>query len=356
MKKQLKVLAVGAGWRGSNSKSLFNGFAKLGCDVRIIETDGYFYNYSIPERLYMRVRKVPLKAKFQKFNKTIERTIDTYQPDILFVVKGLWVTEEIVQYAKLRGVTTIHFHPDFLFDDRYHTSLILDKAILSYDIVVTAKTTEVEKYKQYGCRNVHFMKYAYDPDIHHPVQLSAAEKRGFQTDVAFVGRMEPPRADALNSLAKENYDLKVWGTKWDKIPKNYELNKYCEGRPIFCEEMAKVFQGAKVSVGFLTQLSEEQHTARTFEIPACQGFFLGTRTEEHVEIFKPGVEADFFSSTEELAEKVAFYTRNEELRARVAQKGYEKVIKLDATYENRVKGILDFAEIVQSGSERLVIR
>ncbi|EUJ25483.1 hypothetical protein PCORN_17048, partial [Listeria cornellensis FSL F6-0969] len=67
MGKQIKVLAVGAGWRGSNSKSLFNGFVKRGCDVRIIETDSYFYNYSIPERLYMRVRKVPLKVKFQKF-------------------------------------------------------------------------------------------------------------------------------------------------------------------------------------------------------------------------------------------------------------------------------------------------
>ncbi|MBC1937546.1 glycosyltransferase [Listeria grandensis] len=341
MSKQHKVLAVGAGWRGSNSKSLFNGFIKNGCDVHIIETDGYFYNYSIPERLYMRVRKLPLKAKFQKFNTTIVRMIDAYQPDILFVVKGLWVTEEVVQYAKVKGITTIHFHPDFLFDDRYHTSTILNQAISSYDLVVTAKTTEVEKYKQYGCSRVHFMKYAYDPDIHYPVQLSVQEKINFQTDVAFVGRMEPFRADALNRIAMQGYDLKVWGTKWDKIPKNDVLNRYCEGRPIFCEEMAKVFQGAKISVGFLTQLSAEQHTARTFEIPACQGFFLGTRTEEHMDIFQPGVEADFFTTPEELLEKVAFYTQRDEIRQQITQKGYEKVIKMNATYEARVKEIIE---------------
>ncbi|MBC1499127.1 glycosyltransferase [Listeria weihenstephanensis] len=345
MKKQLKVLAIGAGWRGSNSRSLFSGFTKLGCDIRVIETDGYFYNYTIPERLYMKVRKLPFKAKFQKFNKTIERTIDSYQPDILFVVKGLWVTEEIIQYAKSKGITTIHFHPDFLFDDRYHTSQILDKAILAYDIVVTAKTTEVEKYKQFGCQYVHFMKYAYDPDIHHPIKLTNQEIPIFKTDVAFVGRMELPRADALNEIAEANYDLKVWGTKWDKIPKSYKLNRFCEGRPIFCEEMAKVFQGAKVSVGFLTTLSTEQHTARTFEIPACGGFFLGTRTAEHMDIFKQGVEADFFSSKEELVEKVAFYTRNEDMRSKIAQKGYDKVIQMDATYESRVKEILVFSEI-----------
>lgn len=103
-------------------------------------------------------------------------------------------------------------------------------------------------------------------------------------------------------------------------------------------------------MGFLTQLSTEQHTARTFEIPACRGFFLGTRTEEHIEIFRPGIDADFFSNTEELVEKVEFYTRNEELRSRIAQKGYEKVIKLDATYENRVKGILEFVVAVRSES------
>ncbi|MBC1605345.1 glycosyltransferase [Listeria rocourtiae] len=338
----LKVLTVGASWRGSNSGSLFNGFRKLGCDVRTVETDTDFYNYSLSERLYMRIYKMPLKRKFEKFNQRIRMEIDNYKPNILFVVKGLWVSEETIFYAKQRNVKTIHFHPDFLFDDCYHTSEILNKAILAYDVVVTPKTTEVRKYKEYGCENVHFTRYAFDPDIHRKIEMSMQDAILYQADVAFVGRMEPFRAKALDRIAQEEYDLKVWGTKWDKIPYKYELKNHCTLRPAFCEEMVKVFQGAKISIGFLTKLSREQHTARTFEIPACGGFLLGMRTDEQMEILKPGVEADFFDTTEELLEKVAFYIKNETVRERIAQKGYEKVIKMNATYENRVKEILTF--------------
>lgn len=340
--KKLKILAIGPNWRGSISGSFFNGFSKLGHDVKVIETDTYFYNYSIPERVYMKLTKMPLKSKFQEFNRKIEMSIASYQPDILFVIKGLWVSEKVIQYAKVRNIRTIHLHTDSMFEDQYHTSPILNTAITSYDCVITTKQPEIKKYNQLGCNHVRLTKFAYDPDIHRPVALAKQELETFQTDVAFVGRMESPRAESLERIAQENYNMKVWGTKWDKLPKNYRLNQHCQGRPIFCEDMSKVFQGAKISVGFLTSLSSDQHTGRTFEIPACRGFFLGERTDEHMDIFKEGVEADFFSSTEELLEKTAFYTKNENAREQIVQKGYEKVIQMNETYESRVQGILDF--------------
>ncbi|WP_255377794.1 MULTISPECIES: glycosyltransferase [unclassified Listeria] len=66
------------------------------------------------------------------------------------------------------------------------------------------------------------------------------------------------------------------------------------------------------------------------------------RTEEQQALFKEGIEADFFSDTEELLEKVAFYHAKPELRESIRQKGYEKVLQLDATYARRIQEILAF--------------
>jgi spore maturation protein CgeB len=48
---------------------------------------------------------------------------------------------------------------------------------------------------------------------------------------------------------------------------------------------------------------------------------LADRTDEHRGFFQEGVEADFFSSQDELVDKVRFYTSNENARTRVAAAG-----------------------------------
>ncbi|WP_088840914.1 glycosyltransferase [Listeria sp. ILCC797] len=336
------VLCVGATFPGANSLSLFHGFRALGFQVMTVATDIPFYKYSLAERAYMRLAGKPYPHKYQQFNDEIIRILKSQTPQILFVVKGLWVSVETIEYAKKLGVKTIHFHPDFLFDDRYHTSKVLNDAITAYDVAVTPKMTEVAKYRQHGCAHVLQVQYAFDPAIHRPVTLSDADKSRYGAEFTFVGRMEEQRAFWLNEMAKQDYDLKVWGTNWQKIPSNAELRNYCTFQGVYTEDMAKVFGASGVALGFLTHLSSEQHTARTFEIPACRGFLLTERTEEQQALFKEGIEADFFSDTEELLEKVAFYHAKPELRESIRQKGYEKVLQLDATYARRIQEILAF--------------
>ncbi len=336
------VLCVGATFPGANSLSLFQGFKSLGFQVMTVKTDIPFYQYSLLERAYMRLVGKPYPYKYEQFNAEIMRLLKTKTPEILFVVKGLWVSAETIAYAKKLGVKTIHFHPDFLFDDRYHTSKVLNNAITAYDVVVTPKVTEVSKYQELGCAQVLQIQYAFDPAIHRPVPISEADKMRYGANLTFVGRMEEQRAFWLNEIAKQNADLKVWGTNWQKLPSNMELRNYCTFQGVYTEDMAKVFGASDVALGFLTHLSNEQHTARTFEIPACRGFLLTERTEEQKALFIEGEEADFFSTTEELLEKVAFYRAKPELRESIRQKGYEKVLLLDATYTRRVKEILAF--------------
>ena len=98
--------------------------------------------------------------------------------------------------------------------------------------------------------------------------------------------------------------------------------------------------GSQIALGFLRELNPDQHTTRTFEIPAIGGFMLADRTEDHLEFFEEGREAEYFSSDEEYRDKVAFYLANEPTRTRVAAAGHRRCITSGYSYDDRIRIVM----------------
>jgi spore maturation protein CgeB len=68
---------------------------------------------------------------------------------------------------------------------------------------------------------------------------------------------------------------------------------------------------------------------------------LGERTEEHLDLFREGVEAEFFSSNDELSDKVRYYLAHPEQRLRIAAAGRERCLKDGYSYSDRLRSILE---------------
>ena len=77
------------------------------------------------------------------------------------------------------------------------------------------------------------------------------------------------------------------------------------------------------------------------EIPACKGFMIAERTDEHLNLFKEDSEAVFFDSDTELLKKVKYYLNNDDLRHKIAENGYLRAIKSDYSYDKMVRIILE---------------
>ncbi len=82
-------------------------------------------------------------------------------------------------------------------------------------------------------------------------------------------------------------------------------------------------------------------STRTFEIPACRGFMLHVDNEEIREFYKPGVEIDVFASPEELADKIKFYLRRPDLRAKMIERAFQRCVP-NYSYIARARYISSF--------------
>jgi spore maturation protein CgeB len=118
---------------------------------------------------------------------------------------------------------------------------------------------------------------------------------------------------------------------------------------VYGDDYARALTGAKIGIGFLRMVCPDQHTTRSFEIPACGSMLLADRTEEHQAFFEEGREAEFFGSPEELLDKVSFYSENEASRARIARAGRERCVTSHYDYVHRVQAVLN--EIGHGGAK-----
>jgi spore maturation protein CgeB len=68
---------------------------------------------------------------------------------------------------------------------------------------------------------------------------------------------------------------------------------------------------------------------------------LAERTSEHLGLFTEGVEAEFFSSKEELLKKCCYYLSHSEERERIAESGRQRCLRSGYSYERQVEAVLD---------------
>ena len=119
---------------------------------------------------------------------------------------------------------------------------------------------------------------------------------------------------------------------------------------MYGEDFSKVVNCCKISLNILRLQNKGNYNMRTFEVPVSGGFMLAERSIEAQEFFAEGKEAAYFSTTEELRDKIRYYLSHEDTRREIAQAGYQRCVSCGHTYLERAKQILKVYEEFNRGS------
>lgn len=265
---------------------------------------------------------------------------DAPKVSLVWIDKGKWLAPEtILEIRERTGAPLIHYTPDAQF--LYHKSRLFARAVPYYDLMVTTKRFEIELYRRHGAQRVYFNPKGFDRRF-PPRSPTAEERKSFTTDVAFFGHCESHYVKLLGSVVNTGAQLKIWGPNWPRFARhNAWIRPYVCGEGVFGEQYPVALSCARIVIGALTKYIPETVTTRSFEIPASGAMFLAERTQDHLELYEEGKEAEFFGSLAELSEKLKRYLADEPARARIAQAGFRRAYNSSYDIESELKLILE---------------
>jgi hypothetical protein len=337
----MKIIYVGQLWTGGTCRMRMQALKDLGHEINGIDTWPFSIENGGPGLLSRFLNKVGHPPDLAGVNSKICAIVENNSPDVLWIDKGLTIRPKTIQRVrgKNEGVAIVSYSPDDMAQPCNQSHAYL-RSIPLYDIHFTTKSFNVGELKELGGRKVCFVGNSFDPYTHRPVSVSTDEKLLFGGRVGFVGDYERDRAEQMLDLAKTGILVRVWGPNWGAWRKR-DPNLIVENRPLWGDDYAKAVCSFDINLCFLRKINRDRQTTRSIEIPACGGFMLAERTEEHMELFEEGQEAEFFSSSEELIEKVRFYLNHEDLRKKIAHAGRERCLRSGYDYSSRMSWMLD---------------
>jgi spore maturation protein CgeB len=331
--------------RGTSRQRLL-ALADLGVEHDIVFTCRLNDKIGLVKRIY---RGVLFRAGFfperNNENKLIREAVAGKKYQLLFVEKGLSVRPSTLRFVKKLqpAIKIISYTLDDVMNP-HNSSWYYRWSVRLYDLHFTNKRYNVDELKQIGAKKVEYFRNAFSPHVHRPVATTGDDKRTYGADISFIGTFEKERAEVIREIAGRGYKVRIWG--WASSAESTNMlhpNITIMDRHVYDDEYAKVICTSSINLCFLRKENRDTETTRSIEIPACGGFMLAERTTEHQQLFGEGKEADYFSDTDELIQKVKFYLDHAEIRMKIAAAGRQRCIKDDYSYNRQLESIITTA-------------
>lgn len=331
----MKILLVGEFYKGAYNDLIYNNLIKLGIETEKINT-GEFFKPSFLNRILNKFLKTHhyFGRGIRNINKVIIESVSIGNFNFILFIKPTFIYPETIAKIKENAGGSIKIigltldPPDIL---KYHSDYFY-KSIPLFDLYIAGRRKDGEEMYKFGAKKVYWFLFGADTICHYPVKILDEDKKKIGADIVFFGTYSKgeKRVEYMERLCKEGYDVKIYGNSWNwyRLPWNSCLrrkNKIISGGTP-CEEMSKIINSSKVVLAFMRDIMEAKIGLRTFEIPLCKGFMLHLLTKEAKDFLIPDKEAVFFSDYNEMKEKIDFYLKHPELREKIAEAGYKKVL------------------------------
>jgi len=268
--------------------------------------------------------------------------------DIVWIDKGLWLRPRTLR--RLRALQPnarfVQYSGDDMMNPHNQSRRYLDSLPL-FDLHVSTKSYNVAELEELGAREVLFLDNSYDPQIHRPVETTPEEQADLGAEIGFVGMYEEDRAQMMLRLAEAGLPVTIRGPGWSRMMKGSHPNLRVIDAYMDDYRYPRSIASTKINLGFLRKVNRDLQTTRSIEIPACRGFMLAERTDEHERLFREGIEAEYFGDIDELIEKCRHYLEQESDRQQIAERGHRRCVLGGYSYAQRVLGIVEHASKMQ---------
>jgi hypothetical protein len=311
---------------GTASSYRADALGRLG--HRVIPFDARRYELKSPllRKIAFRLAAGP---HAQRLNRDLLRMARRERPDILWADKLLLLQPGTLKALEKMGVATVSYMIDNPFGPRRDPGWRLYmKDLPLFDLHIQQRDVSLEQYRQRGARDVMKVLIGFEPTVHFPSPEPVTDKDRDRS-VSFVGTPYDDRAEILTRLAEAGLPVTISGNEraWRRALSPDAFAKMFRGGELYGKDYREAIWRSKINISFLTKSNQDEYTQKSFEIAGCGGFLLAERSQGHSLKFKEDEEAVFFSTAEELIEKIRRYLPDEAARTRIAAAGHARAMR-----------------------------
>lgn len=161
----------------------------------------------------------------------------------------------------------------------------------------------------------------------------------FNEEILFVGVTRGIFRPIVQDLLKTSHDVSVYGMGWEK----FIDEKYIKGEFIQNNILNNAYSSCKILLNdHWDDMKEKDFISnRLFDALACKAFVISDEVDSISHLFEGNVVT--YTDADDLNKKLDYYLENDEERNRMAERGYEIVVK-NHTFDNRVDEIVNTLE------------
>jgi spore maturation protein CgeB len=317
-----KVLIIGKTLELGRTEEVYGrGFSSLGCEVKHFtwkEAEPSLFSRSLLHRVSWRLAWQLLA---RSANQKLVEVAKQFQPDLTFVVSSDLVQPTTIQALQQQGLVFVFFTDNPLDKHHTHSNPWVRQGLPLWDSVFIWSQGLARELIKKGVKNVVYHPFCSDIEYHVPKR-----KTNPNYDVAFIGNWDDSRKREQYLKAISHSRLGIWGSDyWITHCRETSVKSFFQGMCTYTE-IPDVLGAAQIGLNILRPQNELGHNIRTFEIPATGTLMLSERSQELLTLFEEDREAVYFSSPDELREKVEYLLQNYSLIQSIADAGYQKAI------------------------------
>lgn len=314
---------------------------RLSIEIESFASQNLFYEYynkSIKNKIFY---KLGISSIYKKISQLLKERINLFEPDIIFVFKGMEVLPTTLGYAKKRGIKLVNYNPDnpFIFSGSGSGNSNITKSIGLYDFHFTY--SEDIKKQMDSQFNIPTALLPFGFDIEDAIFKKANNGEEINR-VCFIGNPDVFRAKLINNLAKNAIEIDVYGHNWENFIKHKNIKCY---NTVSHNELWYTLRKYRIQLNIMRPHNLDSHNMRTFEVPGIGGIQLAPNTKEHRLFFEADKEIFLYNTVEECVDKIHYLlSLSSEQANQYRSYAREACIKNKYSYKDRAQQVLDLLQ------------
>ncbi|WP_293297047.1 glycosyltransferase [Pedobacter sp. UBA4863] len=330
----MKLLIIGddAVWAIENYYA--KHLQKQGLNCKIFNAGGLYRKHytTIWDKLKHKIYPTSL---LKKINDQILNYVDHFQPQVIWVFKGMEIMPKTLTILKQKGYFLVNYNPDhpFIFSSRGSGNKHVTKSIRLYNLHFSYHPEVIKRIEFDYAIPCESLPFAFEESAMHL-------DNGYNdeiNEVAFIGNPDQIRKKVVDTIAKAGIKVNVFGHAWHKFVKNNHFITVHEA--VYGDTFWQIMQTYRVQLNIFRPHNIGSHNMRSFEIPSIGGIMLSPTSNQHLTFFTSNQEAFFYDDEHTMLANIKYILalpKQQAMAIRVAARAKAK----SYTYEQRTADFL----------------